>query len=151
MVAIGKRIKELRAERKITAKELSEKCGVPEKSIYKIESEGVKDPRISSVKSIAEGLGCSIDEIVTGIDVDTVTTQMIDILHSSEFIEKVEKEYLIHKIEELRTESTKRKYMEQNVPEEVADDIALMRRLQLNKNKSYEDEILLKQLEGEYN
>lgn len=149
-MSIGRKIKELRSERKMTARELSEKCGIPEKSIYKIESEGVKDPRISSVTAIAKGLGCSIDEIVTGIDVDTITTQMTDVLHGSKCINPIERDYLIFKIEEFGQETRIREYINQNVPEDVAEDLTLMRRLELKKNKTYEDQILLNNLQKEY-
>ena len=66
---IGKRIKDIRTRKRMTAKELSKLSGMPEKSIYKIESGEVKDPRISSIRGIANGLNCSIDELVNGVNV----------------------------------------------------------------------------------
>lgn len=149
-MAIGERIKELRLNQKLTAKELSEKCGIPEKSIYKIESGGVKDPRISSVEAIAVGLGCSIDEIVKGADVDTVSTQMVDLLKSSRVLADEERNYLIYKIQEFRDRIDMTFYEENEVPEDVAEDMVLLRRLELSRNKTPEDYKIMDDIRATY-
>ena len=63
-MGIGERIREKRKELKITAKELSERSGVPEKTIYRIETSEVIDPKISSIKPIIEVLGCTADDLI---------------------------------------------------------------------------------------
>lgn len=101
---IGQRIKELRATRRMTAKELSEASGLPEKSIYKIESMEVKDPRISSVTKIAKGLNCSLDELVNGVDVGDVFRKLDGILRSTDYLEEQESAYLSYRLEKLRVD-----------------------------------------------
>jgi len=63
-MGIGERIREKRKEIKLTAKELSERSGVPEKTIYRIETNEVVDPKISSIKPIIKVLGCSADDLI---------------------------------------------------------------------------------------
>lgn len=63
-MGIGERIRQKRGLVDMTAKELSEKSGVPEKTIYRIETSKVIDPKISSIKPIIEALGCSADDLI---------------------------------------------------------------------------------------
>ena len=63
-MTIGDELRRLRKEQGLTAKQLSERSGVPEKTIYRIETEEVTDPKISSIKPIIQALGCSADEIL---------------------------------------------------------------------------------------
>ncbi len=63
-MSIGERIRKVRTEQGLTAKELSEASGVPEKNIYRIETGEVEDPRLSSVAPLIRALNCSADEII---------------------------------------------------------------------------------------
>lgn len=63
-MGIGERLREKRKQMDLSAKELSERSGVPEKTIYRIETNEVADPKISSLKPIIEVLGCSADEMI---------------------------------------------------------------------------------------
>jgi len=64
VMAIGERLRVIRKEQGLTAKDLSEASGVPEKTIYRIETGEVKDPRLSSIKPLIEVLNCSADEFL---------------------------------------------------------------------------------------
>lgn len=63
-MSIGKRLREARNKESITAKKLSELTGVPEKTIYRIETEEVADPKLSSIIPLIKALNCSADEIL---------------------------------------------------------------------------------------
>jgi transcriptional regulator with XRE-family HTH domain len=65
---LGERLKLARARQKMTAKELSGLSGVPEKTIYRIETGEVQDPRLSSIKPLLQHLNCTADEILFGIE-----------------------------------------------------------------------------------
>jgi transcriptional regulator with XRE-family HTH domain len=67
-MSVGERLKEARSRQKLTAKELSMLSGVPEKTIYRIETGEVKDPRLSSVIPLLKHLDCSTDEVFFGLD-----------------------------------------------------------------------------------
>tara|TARA_R110002072_G_scaffold2011_17_gene17104 strand:+ start:23250 stop:23633 length:384 start_codon:yes stop_codon:yes gene_type:complete len=58
-MSLGSRLREAREDKKLSAKELSELSGVPEKTIYRIETGEVQDPRLSTVKPILMALHCS--------------------------------------------------------------------------------------------
>ena len=51
-MSLGSRLREARESKRMSAKELSEISGVPEKTIYRIETGEVKDPKISSIKPL---------------------------------------------------------------------------------------------------
>jgi len=63
-MAIGEKIRSIRNSQKLSVNELSELCGIPEKTIYRIETGEVQDPKISSLKPIIKALNCSADEIL---------------------------------------------------------------------------------------
>lgn len=63
-MTIGEQLRKLRKEQGLTAKQLSERSGVPEKTIYRIETEEVADPKLSSIKPLVFALGCSFDELL---------------------------------------------------------------------------------------
>src|SRR5690554_2512427 len=63
-MSIGSRLREARELHKMSAKELSELSGVPEKTIYRIETGEVKDPKISSIKPLMIALKCSANHII---------------------------------------------------------------------------------------
>lgn len=62
-MSFGERLRKVRTEQGLTAKELSEASGVPEKNIYRIETGEVADPRMSTVMPLIRALNCSADEI----------------------------------------------------------------------------------------
>lgn len=62
---IGKRIRKLRLERKLTLRELAKISGITSFSyLANIERGIVDDPGIKTIIKIANGLGVSIDELV---------------------------------------------------------------------------------------
>ena len=64
MKGFGERLRKIRTEQKLTVKQLSALSGVPEKTIYRVETGEVADPRVSSVVPIIKALNCSADEII---------------------------------------------------------------------------------------
>jgi len=64
MKGFGERLRKIRTEQKLTVKQLSALSEVPEKTIYRIETGEVADPRVSSVVPIIKALNCSADEII---------------------------------------------------------------------------------------
>lgn len=89
MSNIGTRIRSKRVAAKLTAKELSEKAGVPEKTIYRIETGEVQDPKISSIAPLTKPLNCTLDELVLGLEQQTLVEQfrahLIKFIHLGEF------------------------------------------------------------------
>ena len=67
-MSIGEQIRKIRTQQKLTVKALSELCKVPEKTIYRIETGEVQDPKISSIEPIIKALNCSADEIIFSVD-----------------------------------------------------------------------------------
>lgn len=63
-MSFGERLRKIRTEQGLTAKELSEASGVPEKNIYRIETGEVEDPRMSTVIPLIRSLNCSADELI---------------------------------------------------------------------------------------
>lgn len=61
---IGDRLRKIRTEQSLTAKKLSELSGVPEKTIYRIETGEVQDPKISSIEPLVKAMNCSADELL---------------------------------------------------------------------------------------
>lgn len=62
--SIGDRLRKIRTEQKLTAKQLSELSGVPEKTIYRIETGEVQDPKVSSLEPLIKALNCTADELL---------------------------------------------------------------------------------------
>ncbi|MBL4568736.1 MAG: helix-turn-helix transcriptional regulator [Flavobacteriaceae bacterium] len=67
-MSIGEQIRKIRTQQKLTVKTLSELSNVPEKTIYRIETGEVQDPKLSSVEPIIKALNCSADEIIFSHD-----------------------------------------------------------------------------------
>lgn len=61
--AIAKNIKKYRAKLSISQDKLSKLAGITLHTITKIESGATPDPRIETVKKIAEALDVSLDEL----------------------------------------------------------------------------------------
>lgn len=64
MSTIAKNIKKYRAKRGISQDKLSKLAGITLHTITKIESGATHDPRIETVKKIADALGVSIDDLM---------------------------------------------------------------------------------------
>lgn len=65
---VGKQIRKIRTQQNLTVKQLSELSKVPEKTIYRIETGEVQDPKISSIEPIIRALNCSADEVLFSHD-----------------------------------------------------------------------------------
>jgi len=61
---IGKNIKKYREKLGISQDKLSKLAGITLHTITKIESGATPDPRIETVKKIADALGVSVDELL---------------------------------------------------------------------------------------
>lgn len=61
---IAKNIKKFRKKRGISQDKLSKLAGVTLHTITKIESGATPDPRIETVKKIADALGLNIDDLI---------------------------------------------------------------------------------------
>ena len=61
---IAKNIKKYREKKGVSQDKLSKLAGVTLHTITKIESEATPDPRIETVKKIADALGVSVDELL---------------------------------------------------------------------------------------
>lgn len=72
-MSLGARLREAREAKKLSAKELSELSGVPEKTIYRIETGEVQDPKLSSIKPLMLALHCSPAHLL--FDEDEVWSQ----------------------------------------------------------------------------
>lgn len=64
MSTIAKNIKRYRAKLGISQDKLSKLAGITLHTITKIESGATPDPRIETVKKIADALGVSIDDLM---------------------------------------------------------------------------------------
>ncbi len=64
MPTIAKNIKKYRAKLGISQDKLSKLAGITLHTITKIESGATPDPRIETVKKIADALGVSIDDLM---------------------------------------------------------------------------------------
>jgi len=60
---IGKKIKAWRAKQKIIQDVLARKADIPYTTLAKIESDVIKNPTLSSITKIAEGLGIGLDAL----------------------------------------------------------------------------------------
>lgn len=63
-MSFGERLRKIRTEQGLTAKELSELSQIQEKTIYRIETGKVADPRLSTVIPLIRALNCSADELI---------------------------------------------------------------------------------------
>jgi len=60
---LAKNIKKFRAKAGLTQEALARQADVSYNTIIKLETEGIKDPRISTIIKIANALAISIDEL----------------------------------------------------------------------------------------
>lgn len=73
MIKIGTRIREIRKARKVTLVELSEKTGVAQATLSRIET-GTMIGTVESHQRIAEALGIGLGELYQGVDGRTEST-----------------------------------------------------------------------------
>ncbi len=149
---IGQRIKAIRIKKRFTAKQLSELSKIPEKSIYKIEAGGVKDPRISSVAAIAKGLDCGIDELLNDQKGNDILHQAIEFIHEYDAENEIEKNYAIYLLEKYRSKEEYYQSMaDQDLDPDVADDLMLLSKLEDKPHKTYDDYMHIKQIKSTLN
>lgn len=79
-----KRIKEVKAERKMTNDELSERTGIPVGTLAKILAGISESPKFCNIVAICEALNCSLDYIMYGLEENknnyTLTEEEIDMV-----------------------------------------------------------------------
>ena len=63
-VSIARNIKKYRLELGVSQDKLSKLAGITLHTIAKIESGSTLDPRVETLKRIADALGCSIDDLL---------------------------------------------------------------------------------------
>jgi transcriptional regulator with XRE-family HTH domain len=61
---LAKNIKEQRRKKGLSQDKLSKLAGITLHTITKIESGATLDPRVETVKRIADALGCSVDNLL---------------------------------------------------------------------------------------
>lgn len=63
-VSIGKRLRELRDQRKLTAKALSLRAGLPWSYVGRLEWGEIQDPRVSTCRKLAKALKVKVGELL---------------------------------------------------------------------------------------
>jgi transcriptional regulator with XRE-family HTH domain len=63
LMPIKDRLKELRTANDLTQQALATKAGLSVSAVVQIESGKIPDPRISTLRKLARGLGVSLDEL----------------------------------------------------------------------------------------
>lgn len=102
MSNIGTGIRERRVAKKLTAKELSEKSGVPEKTIYRIETGEVQDPKISSIVPLVKYLDCTLDELILGKEQQPLSSQLYTYFERLGMLEQSYQERILDALELMR-------------------------------------------------
>jgi len=64
VMSLATRIKKLRQNKGVSQDKLSKLAGVTLHTIAKIESGATQDPRVDTIKRIADALSCSVDELL---------------------------------------------------------------------------------------
>jgi transcriptional regulator with XRE-family HTH domain len=64
VIPLAKNMKEQRKKKDLSQDKLSKLAGITLHTITKIESGTTLDPRIETVKRIADALGCSVDSLL---------------------------------------------------------------------------------------
>ena len=86
--SISQKLKELRQERGISVRELSERSGLSQPYIWQIESERRKNPSASKLKQLAEALGVGIEDFL-GQPADLSDVDLNDLPKSlQQFVDK---------------------------------------------------------------
>ena len=63
VIELGKRIKKIRKEKKMTVTDLSYECKMDSQNLRKYEN-GKQEMKVSTLKRIAEGLGVSVSRLL---------------------------------------------------------------------------------------
>jgi len=63
-MSLARNIKKYRRKSALSQDKLSKLAGITLHTITKIESGATPDPRVATVKKIADALGCSVDELL---------------------------------------------------------------------------------------
>jgi transcriptional regulator with XRE-family HTH domain len=63
-IPLAKNIKKYRQRAELSQDKLSKLAGITLHTITKIESGATLDPRVETVKRIADALGCSVDQLL---------------------------------------------------------------------------------------
>jgi len=63
-MSIAKNIKKFRKEKGLTQEALARKADISYNTIIKLETGGIKDPRVSTLKKITDALNITIDELL---------------------------------------------------------------------------------------
>ncbi|MFA5886165.1 MAG: helix-turn-helix transcriptional regulator [Patescibacteria group bacterium] len=63
-MSIAKNVRKYRQKAELSQDKLSKLAGVTLHTITKIESGATLDPRVETVKRIADALGCKVDELL---------------------------------------------------------------------------------------
>lgn len=61
MVTFGTRLRQCREERGLTPKELADRAGIPYMTVYRLEHEAHRTPRMDIAVKLARVLGVSLD------------------------------------------------------------------------------------------
>lgn len=61
---LAENIKKYRNKQGVTQEALARKAGISYNTVIKLESRGIKDPRVGTVKKIADALEISIDTLL---------------------------------------------------------------------------------------
>ena len=67
---VAQNIRRMMNQFKVTEAEVSRRTHVPQPTIHKILSGKTTDPRASTLKSLADYFKISIDELVTGVEIN---------------------------------------------------------------------------------
>lgn len=63
---LAENIKKYRSKLGVTQEALARKAGISYNTVIKLESKGIKDPRVGTIKKIADALEVSIDTLLRG-------------------------------------------------------------------------------------
>ncbi len=70
-------LRDLRSERDLTQKELQERSGVSDTIISRLENGRITDPKVSTLKRLANGLGISLSEFMQKAERDSSTEDSV--------------------------------------------------------------------------
>jgi transcriptional regulator with XRE-family HTH domain len=64
--SVAQRLKHWREKKGLTQEALARKANVSYNTIIKLETGGIKDPRVSTITKLAQALEITIDELLSG-------------------------------------------------------------------------------------
>lgn len=98
MSSFGERVRKIRTEQGLTAKELSTRSKVPQKTIYRIETGEVSDPKLSTIEPIVRALNCSADELLFDAESFTKLEQLRQLFLKFTEMEEAQQDLLLEVI-----------------------------------------------------